>query len=120
MLIKNRTIKDDDEEIEEEENILGLDDLNKLNAGQTTTESSKPEKIMESSYDANEWKLEVERVLPQLKVTIRTDNKDWRVHMDQMTTHSQGIEKCMTETKIQLDKLHEEITKTLEKIARCL
>ena len=30
---------------------------------------------MESTTDAAEWKLEVERVLPQLKVTIRTDNK---------------------------------------------
>lgn len=30
---------------------------------------------MESTTDAAEWSLEVERVLPQLKVTIRTDNK---------------------------------------------
>ena len=30
---------------------------------------------MESTTDAADWKLEVERVLPQLKVTIRTDNK---------------------------------------------
>ncbi|CAD5111160.1 DgyrCDS496 [Dimorphilus gyrociliatus] len=115
--VEEEMMLDDDEEIEEEENILGLDDLNKLNSGQAKKiESSKPENIMESTTDANEWKLEVERVLPQLKVTIRTDNKDWRVHMDQMTTNSQGIEKCMSETKLQLDKLHDEITKTLEKI----
>lgn len=38
-------------------------------------ESGKPEEIMESTTDAAEWKLEVERVMPQLKVTIRTDNK---------------------------------------------
>ena len=38
-------------------------------------DSSKPEAMMESNVDAAEWKLEVERVLPQLKVTIRTDNK---------------------------------------------
>ena len=30
---------------------------------------------MESTTDAAEWKLEVERVLPLLKVHIRTDNK---------------------------------------------
>lgn len=30
---------------------------------------------MESNIDAAEWKLEVERVLPLLKVHIRTDNK---------------------------------------------
>ena len=30
---------------------------------------------MESTTDAAEWKLEMERVLPLLKVHIRTDNK---------------------------------------------
>ena len=38
-------------------------------------EKSKPDDIMESTTDAADWKMEVERVLPQLKVTIRTDNK---------------------------------------------
>lgn len=42
---------------------------------QQTFESSKPEEILESTTDAADWKLEVERVMPQLKVTIRTDNK---------------------------------------------
>lgn len=37
--------------------------------------SSKPENIMMSNTTTAEWKLELERVLPQLKVTIRTDNK---------------------------------------------
>ena len=39
------------------------------------TDSSKPDSVMESTTDAAEWKLEVERVLPLLKVHIRTDNK---------------------------------------------
>lgn len=38
-------------------------------------DGSKPEEIMESTTDAADWRLEVERVTPQLKVTIRTDNK---------------------------------------------
>ena len=42
---------------------------------QEAADSSKPDVIMESSTDIAEWKLEVERVLPQLKVTARTDNK---------------------------------------------
>lgn len=55
--------------------MLGLDDLKKLGSKSADGESSKPEKMMESNTDAAEWKLEVERVLPQLKVTLRTDNK---------------------------------------------
>ncbi len=38
-------------------------------------ESSKPEEILHSTTDASDWKLELERVLPQLKLTVRTDNK---------------------------------------------
>ena len=42
---------------------------------QANQEKLKPDDIMESTTDAADWKMEVERVLPQLKVTIRTDNK---------------------------------------------
>ena len=36
---------------------------------------NKPDEIMEANTDASEWRMEVERVLPQLKVTLRADNK---------------------------------------------
>ena len=35
----------------------------------------KLEGALESSVDAQEWRLEVERVLPSLKVHIRQDNR---------------------------------------------
>lgn len=42
---------------------------------QDMNDSAKQEEILQSTIDAAEWNLEVERVLPQLKVTVRTDNK---------------------------------------------
>ncbi|XP_029971719.1 intraflagellar transport protein 57 homolog [Salarias fasciatus] len=102
---------------EEEESIM---DLKALQLRTTHTEvepSSKPEDILESTVDAEEWSLEVERVLPQLKVTIRTDNKDWRIHLDQMHQHRDGIKSSLTEAKGYLDKLQEDIGKTLEKVS---
>nr|XP_028582549.1 intraflagellar transport protein 57 homolog isoform X3 [Podarcis muralis] len=78
---------------------------------------SKQEEILESTVDAAEWNLEVERVLPQLKVTIRTDNKDWRIHVDQMHQHQDGIEYALKDTRGYLDKLHNEISRTLEKVS---
>uniref|UniRef100_A0A668SIG9 Intraflagellar transport protein 57 homolog n=1 Tax=Oreochromis aureus TaxID=47969 RepID=A0A668SIG9_OREAU len=82
-----------DEGDEEEENVMDLEAL-KLRSTHTEAEmSSKPDEILESTVDATEWNLEVERVLPQLKVTIRTDNKS------------------------HLDKLQEDIGKTLEKVS---
>ena len=32
-------------------------------------------------------RLEVEKVAPQLKVTVRVDNRDWRNHLEQMHTY---------------------------------
>ncbi|XP_054760135.1 intraflagellar transport protein 57 homolog [Lytechinus pictus] len=106
----------EEEDVDEDESFLDLEGLRNLQTNKETAESSRPEEIMESSVDANEWRLEVERVTPSLKVHIRTDNKDWRTHVDQMHQHKDGIETALSETKGYLDKLHKEITRTLEKI----
>lgn len=45
---------------------------------QNVNDTAKQEEILQSTTDAAEWNLEVERVLPQLKVTVRTDNKVWK------------------------------------------
>ncbi|KAK1173585.1 hypothetical protein AOXY_G3736 [Acipenser oxyrinchus oxyrinchus] len=100
-----------------EEHLMDLEALKAQTNTTETSESSKPDEILESTTDAAEWNLEVERVLPQLKVTIRTDNKDWRIHLDQMHQHKEGIESSLKETKGYLNRLQEEISKTLEKVA---
>lgn len=106
-----------DEGDEEEENVMDLEALKLRSTHEEAEMSSKPDEILESTVDATEWNLEVERVLPQLKVTIRTDNKDWRVHVDQMHQHRDGIQSSLKEAKSHLDKLQEDIGKTLEKVS---
>ncbi|KAK6310294.1 intraflagellar transport protein 57 homolog [Coregonus clupeaformis] len=100
----------------EEENVMDLEALKSRTNQSEASLSSKPDNILESNMDAAEWNLEVERVLPQLKVTIRTDHKDWRIHVDQMHQHKDGIKSSLKEAKGYLDKLQEEIGKTLEKV----
>nr|XP_046189492.1 intraflagellar transport protein 57 homolog [Oncorhynchus gorbuscha] len=100
----------------EEENVMDLEALKSRTNQSEARLSSKPDNILESNMDAAEWNLEVERVLPQLKVTIRTDHKDWRIHVDQMHQHQDGIRSSLKEAKGYLDKLQEEIGKTLEKV----
>ncbi|XP_014854602.1 PREDICTED: intraflagellar transport protein 57 homolog isoform X1 [Poecilia mexicana] len=102
---------------DEEENVMDLEALKLRNAHAEAEPSSKPDDILESTVDAAEWRLEVERVLPQLKVTIRTDHKDWRIHLDQMHQHRDGIKTSLKDTKSYLDKLQEDIGKTLEKVS---
>ena len=43
--------------------------------------------------------------------------QDWRAHYEQMHSYNDGIESTLSETKVYLDKLHQEISKTLEKIS---
>ncbi|KAJ3204168.1 Intraflagellar transport protein 57 [Dinochytrium kinnereticum] len=72
--------------------------------------------MIKPTVDPAEWKLEVERVTPMLKVQLPNDNKDWRIHIEQMNIHQKLIGTSLTDTKTQLTKLQQEIEKTLEKI----
>jgi estrogen-related receptor beta like 1 len=73
--------------------------------------------MLQPSVDATAWQMEVERVLPHLKVTIRNDHRDWRSHYEQLHQHKDSIDDLFTANKGQLDKLSSDISKTLEKIA---
>ncbi|XP_061767891.1 intraflagellar transport protein 57 homolog [Nerophis ophidion] len=99
---------------DDEENAMDLEAL-KLRSTQREVSSVITE-ILQPTVDASEWYLEVERVLPQLKVTIKNDNKDWRVHVEQMHQHRDAISSSFKEAKGYLEKLREDIGKTLEKV----
>ena len=74
---------------EEEEEILHIDDLQAVlpgNAGLLADmEMAKPSEILASTTDSEAWNLEVERVAPKLKVTVRVDGRDWRSHLEQVS-----------------------------------
>lgn len=111
----NDELAEEIDEVDDEESYLDLAGL-KQQSYLNEIKEGKPESMLQSNVDSAEWKLELERVLPMLKVHIRTDNKDWRNHYEQMKQYSDGISTTLSDTKDQLDKLHQEISKTLEKI----
>lgn len=41
--------------------------------------------------DPAEWRLEVERVAPRLKITVTSSARDWRAHLDEAHKHSAEI-----------------------------
>ncbi|NXQ31300.1 IFT57 protein, partial [Alaudala cheleensis] len=112
-----------EEESDNEENYIDLNVLKAQTYKSNTNETAKQEEILQSTTDAAEWNLEVERVLPQLKVTVRTDNKVWKngfacVHVVIKIPVSNGLSSATLCEPLSgyLDKLHQEISKTLEKI----
>ncbi|XP_029046808.1 intraflagellar transport protein 57 homolog [Osmia bicornis bicornis] len=100
---------------DEDEDILHIDDITKL-YGQNFNDIQKPDDILESKTNREEWQLELERVLPQLKVTVKTDSRDWRSHIEQMKQFHTNIGTNLTGTKSQLDKLRTDITSALDKV----
>ncbi|RVE61286.1 hypothetical protein OJAV_G00169070 [Oryzias javanicus] len=105
------------EEDEDEEDIaMDLEALKLRTVHNEPELSSKPE-ILAATVDAAEWNLEVERVIPHLKVASRTDNKDWRVHLEQLHQYQDKIEALLKESKSYMDKLQEDIRKTQEKVS---
>ncbi|XP_017771534.1 PREDICTED: intraflagellar transport protein 57 homolog isoform X2 [Nicrophorus vespilloides] len=79
---------------------------------------AKKSEVFEINTNINEeeWKLELERVLPQLKVTISNSSRDWRSHLDQMKQYRTTIDQTFFSTKNNLDKLHKNISVAVEKI----
>lgn len=110
------------EKVEEEQNAMPSDEdsdsgetpmnLNKFHR----TFNNNPGESTTDDKDTENWRLELERVLPQLKVVIRTDPRDWRAHLEQIKTLHKEIESVRTDTEPQLKKLEADIGFVMEKI----
>merc|ERR1719487_608928 len=72
--------------------------------------------MLQNNIDPSVWLLEVERVVPKLKVTIPNDSKEWRTHLSQTRAFKQVIEGQFPAAKAQLDKLSKELSGALERI----
>jgi estrogen-related receptor beta like 1 len=60
-----------------------LFDLN-MSAKKNRTKFNLKDYRTESIIDNENFRLEMERVLPQLKVLVKSDPRDWRTHFDQI------------------------------------
>jgi len=66
--------------------------------------------------DPEAWQEEVDRLAPQLKVTLRPDQKNWRQRIDQLKHNKEQIENLFGETKKKLASISDEIGNDLEKM----
>lgn len=49
--------------------------------------------IIHSAVNENDWKLECERVANKLKIPTKTENKDWRAHVESTRSCGDHIKK---------------------------
>ncbi|XP_070165767.1 intraflagellar transport protein 57 homolog isoform X1 [Polyergus mexicanus] len=101
---------------DDEQDILRIDDITKLYSENNMNETQKPDNILESNTNRDEWQLELEKVLPRLKVTVKTDSRDWRAHLEQMKQLRANIATDLSGTKASLNKIYTDIGNTLDKV----
>jgi estrogen-related receptor beta like 1 len=74
--------------------------------------------FIESDVNAQEWKLELEQVAPQLILRLNADHKDWRTHVESMKEQEKIIKELLPETVEKLERVAEEIKKLTERISK--
>ncbi|XP_075153587.1 intraflagellar transport 57 [Haematobia irritans] len=72
--------------------------------------------VTDKLTDQQTWRLEFEQVMSNLKVYVRSDVRDWRAHMNQMEALKNSITEATENTQLELKKLHNEFTFSLDKI----
>uniref|UniRef100_A0A158PCI6 Intraflagellar transport protein 57 homolog n=1 Tax=Angiostrongylus cantonensis TaxID=6313 RepID=A0A158PCI6_ANGCA len=82
----------------------------------SSSEDNPKQAILHSDIDAQAWRKEVERVTPFLKIVIRQDAKDWRMHLEQMTNLQQKITELIGSVTPKLELVTNEVEKSLERI----
>lgn len=73
--------------------------------------------MMESKVDPVAWKMELERVAPQLKVVLNANSKEWRSHLDMATNLDKEIASDLPAMKDALNRIMEEVAEAVEKIS---
>lgn len=70
-----------------------------------------------AAVERGDWQMEVERVLPQLRMATCAEARDWRSRLDQIDHHNRAINVCFTESRGHLKTLQEDLSRGLDKIS---
>uniref|UniRef100_A0A0A9W1J6 Intraflagellar transport protein 57 n=1 Tax=Lygus hesperus TaxID=30085 RepID=A0A0A9W1J6_LYGHE len=105
---------DDDSDFDED-NELDVDDLYLSNA---YIETVKINEAVENDVTAEAWQLELERVMPLLKVSIKSNSGDWRSHLEMMKTHQAGLSEISTLVTSNLGKISTDIENVMQKMGK--
>jgi len=100
---------------DEEEYIL---DHQKIETVEIQDEDPSSKEIITTEIDPQEWKLDVERLAPQLVLRLHVDHKDWRTHAETLIKDHRTIDESLPSTIAELKKISDEIGKVCDRISR--
>jgi len=88
-----------------------------VDAGPGGPENTKlTDSITVATVDPAAWQIELERVTPMLKMQILSDPKEWRNRLVNTKSHQQTVASLAPETYSMLDKLSEDMERTLKAV----
>jgi len=108
----------DDQAIVEEEEGLYMDGLPSPGFGGVQDSPAVDREILESAIPAAQWKMELERVGPQLKAFTNVDHKEWRAHLEQSKTLREKMAESVPQSKEALARLASEVHSGLDEIKK--
>eukprot|EP00904_Undaria_pinnatifida_P000259 jgi/Undpi1/10233/HiC_scaffold_28.g12686.m1 len=109
-------IVDEAEVEEEEEEEQDFAEINKAEEDEGNGISDSQAAMLEAKIDPVEWKRELERVGPRLKMAASTAAKEWRGHVEQTKKHEEAIQVALPVTTTQLALIGAEVTESVEKM----
>nr|SVE79018.1 EOG090X0ADS [Daphnia lumholtzi] len=72
--------------------------------------------VLESDADAEAWKIEVERVIPRLKLAMKPDPRDWRSRLQLLSKYSASVSNTISSSRTMLQKISTDIEKNMERV----
>ncbi|CAM9112777.1 unnamed protein product [Ascophyllum nodosum] len=107
-------------EVEEDAEERIFIDINKARKGLILSEdisfNDSQAAMLETKVDPVEWKRELERVGPRLKMASVAAGKEWRGHVEQTKKLEEAIQAALPVTNMQLALVRNEMTESVEKV----
>ncbi|XP_050440668.1 intraflagellar transport protein 57 homolog isoform X2 [Adelges cooleyi] len=100
----------------DEDNMIDINDLSTYNRIKKQKSLKACDHLKASTTNKEEWSLEVEQVLPSLRVTIKLDSKDWRTSLQQIKENRHIMNTALKQVKPLLGNLRNVLEETVGKI----
>ena len=113
--IADLAIEDDDMD-DDEELFGGAAMVGGLKSADGHDDGKPATSMLESKINPAQWKLELERVAPQLKVVVKSDMREWRNRLESLRNYLTVVETSFPENKANLGKIATEVRQALDKI----
>jgi intraflagellar transport protein 57 len=111
----------DDDEVEDDIMGGGVDEDNLYQPDMGRVESvdmsldNSHYQVLEGGVDPIEWKTEVERVAPRLRVSANLGANEWRAHVDQTVSSKGSIDKILGETQSNLHIVNKTVGEEIQR-----